>query len=105
MNEKEKEAKWVVEGLVKESYPSGMFRVQLDNGDRVLGYISGKIRRNFIRILPGDRVQIEISRYDSTKGRIIFRLPPIPKPKDSDIPKPKDSDIPKPKDSEDDSKD
>nr|WRM53859.1 translational initiation factor 1 [Echinodorus grisebachii] len=51
-----------------------MFRVRLDNGDLVLGYISGKIRCGFIRILLGDRVKIEVSRYDSTKGRIISRL-------------------------------
>nr|YP_009365950.1 translation initiation factor 1 [Jasminum tortuosum]YP_009634330.1 translation initiation factor 1 [Jasminum fluminense]ARJ61475.1 translation initiation factor 1 [Jasminum tortuosum]QBS49345.1 translation initiation factor 1 [Jasminum fluminense]QCD15806.1 translation initiation factor 1 [Jasminum kitchingii] len=81
---KEKDAKWVVEGLVTEAHPNGMFRVQLDNGARVLGYISGKIRRNSIRIMQGDRVQIELSHYDLTKGRIIYRLPPIPKPKDSE---------------------
>nr|WPN87133.1 Translational initiation factor [Jasminum nudiflorum] len=80
---KEKEEKWVVEGLVTEAHPSGMFRVQLDNGARVLGYISGKIRRKAIRIMQGDRVQIELNHYDLTKGRIIYRLPPpIPKPKD-----------------------
>ncbi|KAK8950534.1 hypothetical protein KSP40_PGU018418 [Platanthera guangdongensis] len=51
-----------------------MFRVRLDNQDIILGYISGRIRRSFIRILPGDRVKIEMSRYDSTRGRIIYRL-------------------------------
>nr|YP_010581354.1 translation initiation factor 1 [Roridula gorgonias]UZT27675.1 translation initiation factor 1 [Roridula gorgonias] len=75
MNEKEKEKKVIYDALVTESFPNGMFRVRLDNGDIILGYISGKIRRNFIRILPGDKVQIEVSRYDSTKGRIIYRLP------------------------------
>ncbi|KAK8955954.1 hypothetical protein KSP40_PGU007745 [Platanthera guangdongensis] len=51
-----------------------MFRVRLDNQDLILGYISGRIRRSFIRILPGDRVKIEMSRYDSTRGRMIYRL-------------------------------
>nr|YP_009571721.1 translation initiation factor 1 [Portulaca grandiflora]QBC69324.1 translation initiation factor 1 [Portulaca grandiflora]UOX27417.1 translational initiation factor 1 [Portulaca grandiflora] len=66
--------KWIHEGLITESLPNGMFRVRLDNGDMILGYISGKIRRSFIRILPGERVKIEVSRYDSTKGRIIYKL-------------------------------
>nr|UGK72620.1 translational initiation factor 1 [Acanthocalyx alba]UGK72692.1 translational initiation factor 1 [Acanthocalyx nepalensis subsp. delavayi] len=51
-----------------------MFRVRLDNEDLILGYISGKIRRSLIRILPGDRVKVEVSHYDPTKGRIIYRL-------------------------------
>ncbi|XP_016512258.1 translation initiation factor IF-1, chloroplastic [Nicotiana tabacum] len=68
------EQKWTHEGSITESLPNGMFRVKLDNADVVLGYISGKIRKNFIRLLPGDRVKIEVSRYDSTKGRIIYRL-------------------------------
>nr|YP_010048370.1 translation initiation factor 1 [Pentasachme caudatum]QPK76724.1 translation initiation factor 1 [Pentasachme caudatum]WEV92427.1 translation initiation factor 1 [Pentasachme caudatum] len=71
---KEKEEKWIHEGLITESLGNGMFRVRLDNEDLILGYISGKIRRSFIRILPGDRVKVEVSRYDSTKGRIIYRL-------------------------------
>ncbi|KAA0064332.1 translation initiation factor IF-1 [Cucumis melo var. makuwa] len=62
------------EGSVVESLPNGMFRVRLDNEDLILGYISGKIRKNFVRILPGDRVRVEVSRYDSTKGRIVYRL-------------------------------
>lgn len=66
--------KWVHEGFITESLPNGMFRVRLDNEDLILGYISGKIRQNFIRVLPGDRVKVEVSRYDSSKGRIIFRL-------------------------------
>nr|YP_009729937.1 InfA [Caldesia parnassifolia]UDZ59581.1 translation initiation factor 1 [Caldesia parnassifolia]UDZ59582.1 translation initiation factor 1 [Caldesia parnassifolia] len=70
----EKEQKLIYEGLITESLPNGMFRVRLDNEDFILGYISGKIRRSFIRILPGDRVKIEVSRYDSTRGRIIYRL-------------------------------
>nr|UHA56480.1 translation initiation factor 1 [Argophyllum lejourdanii] len=70
-----KEQKWIHEGLINsESLPNGMFRVCLDNEDMILGYVSGKIRRSFIRILPGDRVKIEVSRYDSTRGRIIYRL-------------------------------
>nr|WBU95025.1 translation initiation factor 1 [Cryptolepis sinensis] len=70
-----KEEKWIHEGLITESLPNGMFRVRLDNEDLILGYISGKIRCSSIRILPGDRVKVEVSRYDSTKGRIIYRLP------------------------------
>nr|UHA56650.1 translation initiation factor 1 [Argophyllum nullumense] len=70
-----KEQKWIHEGLINsKSLPNGMFRVCLDNEDMILGYVSGKIRRSFIRILPGDRVKIEVSRYDSTRGRIIYRL-------------------------------
>nr|QXO04666.1 initiation factor 1 [Hetaeria oblongifolia]QXO04756.1 initiation factor 1 [Hetaeria youngsayei] len=71
---KEKEQKFIHEGLITESLPNGMFRVRLDNQDLILGYISGKIRRSFIRILLGDRVKVEMSRYDSTKGRIIYRF-------------------------------
>nr|YP_010463928.1 translation initiation factor 1 [Fedia cornucopiae]UUL71280.1 translation initiation factor 1 [Fedia cornucopiae] len=69
------EKKIIYEGLITESLSNGMFRVRLDNEDLILGYISGKIRRGFIRILPGDRVKVEVSRYDSTRGRIIYRLP------------------------------
>lgn len=63
-----------VEGTVKDSLPNAMFRVELDNGHIVLSHISGKMRMNFIRILPGDRVKIELSPYDLTKGRITFRV-------------------------------
>ncbi|EXB51377.1 Translation initiation factor IF-1 [Morus notabilis] len=66
--------KWSQEGLVTESLPNGMFRIRLDNADMIIGYISGKIRKSFIRILPGDRVKVEVSRYDSTRGRIVYRL-------------------------------
>lgn len=66
--------KWSQDGLVTESLPNGMFRIRLDNEDMIIGYISGKIRKSFIRILPGDRVKVEVSRYDSTRGRIIYRL-------------------------------
>ncbi|PWA95748.1 Nucleic acid-binding, OB-fold [Artemisia annua] len=66
--------KWVAKGLITESLPNGMFWVRLENGDVVLGYVSGKIRRNSIRMLPGDYVKIEVSRYDSTRGRIVYRI-------------------------------
>ncbi|OGX30515.1 MAG: translation initiation factor IF-1 [Omnitrophica WOR_2 bacterium RIFCSPHIGHO2_01_FULL_52_10] len=62
-----------VEGVVKEALPNAMFRVVLDNGHLVLAHISGKIRKNFIRILPGDKVKVELSPYDLTRGRITFR--------------------------------
>nr|YP_009387086.1 translational initiation factor 1 [Germainia capitata]ARS87242.1 translational initiation factor 1 [Germainia capitata] len=70
-----REAKVTFEGLVTEALPNGMFRVRLENDTIILGYISGKIRSSSIRILMGDRVKIEVSRYDSSKGRIIYRLP------------------------------
>jgi len=60
--------------LITESLQHGLFRVRLDNEDMIDGYVSGRIRRSFLRILPGDRVKIEVSRYDSTKGRLIYRL-------------------------------
>jgi translation initiation factor IF-1 len=63
-----------MEGVVTESLPNAMFRVCLDNGCEVLTHISGKIRRNYIRILPGDRVKVELTPYDLTKGRITYRL-------------------------------
>ena len=69
-----KEERIVVEGVVKESLPNGMFRVDLPNEHKVLATISGKIRKNFIRILPGDRVFLELSPYDLTRGRITRRL-------------------------------
>ncbi|GAB2274753.1 hypothetical protein Dimus_009526 [Dionaea muscipula] len=68
------EKKKIHEGLITKALSNGMFRVRLENDALVLGYISRRIRLNFIQILPGDRVQIEISDYDSTKGRIIHRL-------------------------------
>ena len=61
------------EGTIKESLPNAMFRVELDNGHKVLAHISGKIRKNFIKILPGDRVKVELSPYDLTRGRITYR--------------------------------
>ena len=62
-----------VEGRVVEKLPNAMFKVELENGHQVLGHISGKLRMNFIRILPGDKVTIELSPYDLDKGRIIWR--------------------------------
>lgn len=62
-----------VEGVIKEALPNAMFRVVLENGHIVLAHISGKIRKNFIRILPGDHVKVELSPYDLTRGRITFR--------------------------------
>lgn len=63
-----------VEGKVLETLPNAMFRVELDNGHKVLAHISGKMRMHFIRILPGDRVTVELSPYDLTRGRITFRV-------------------------------
>ncbi len=62
-----------VEGTVVEALPNGMFRVELENGNIVLGYLSGKIRKFRIRVLNGDRVLIELSPYDLNKGRIVYR--------------------------------
>jgi translation initiation factor IF-1 len=61
------------EGRVVEALPNAMFRVELENGHRVLAHVSGKMRMNFIRILPGDKVKLELSPYDLTRGRITFR--------------------------------
>jgi len=62
-----------MEGVVTEALPNAMFRVELTNGHKVLAHISGKMRKNYIRILPADRVIVEMSPYDLTKGRIIYR--------------------------------
>lgn len=62
------------QGRVIEPLPNAMFRVELDNGHKVLAHVSGKIRMNFIRILPGDRVTVELSPYDLTRGRIVYRF-------------------------------
>jgi len=62
-----------VEGVVVEALPNAQFRVELENGHRVLAHISGKMRMNFIRILPGDKVKLELSPYDLSRGRITFR--------------------------------
>jgi len=63
----------LVEGTVVEPLPNAMFRVELENGHKVLAHISGKMRMNYIRILPGDRVQVELTPYDLTRGRITYR--------------------------------
>jgi translation initiation factor IF-1 len=63
-----------VEGTVVEPLPNAMFRVELENGHKVLAHISGKMRMNFIKILAGDRVTVELSAYDLTRGRIIYRF-------------------------------
>jgi translation initiation factor IF-1 len=68
-----KEEPIAVEGRVIEPLPNAMFRVELENGHRVLAHISGKMRMHFIKILPGDRVTVELSPYDLTRGRIIYR--------------------------------
>jgi translation initiation factor IF-1 len=62
-----------VEGVISESLPNAMFRVELENGHKILAHVSGKIRMNFIRILPGDKVKVELSPYDLSRGRITFR--------------------------------
>jgi len=62
-----------VEGVVIETLPNAMFRVELKNGHRVLAHISGKMRMHFIKILPGDTVAVELSPYDLTRGRIVYR--------------------------------
>ncbi|HIE59958.1 MAG TPA: translation initiation factor IF-1 [Persephonella sp.] len=72
--EDKKEKGIVVEGTVEEALPNAMFRVKLDTGHEVLAHVSGKMRMHFIRILPGDRVRVELSPYDLTRGRIVFRL-------------------------------
>jgi len=62
-----------IEGIVKEPLPNAMFKVELENGHEVLAHISGKMRMHFIRILPGDTVKLEISPYDLSRGRIVYR--------------------------------
>jgi len=62
-----------VEAVVKEALPNAMFRVELPNGHKILAHVSGKMRMHFIRILPGDKVTVEMSPYDLEKGRIIYR--------------------------------
>ena len=69
-----KEEKVEVEGEVTESLRNGLFRIDLDNGHQTTGYIAGKMRRYRIRILPGDRVKVELSPYDLTRGRITYRF-------------------------------
>lgn len=61
------------DGTVSEKLPNNMYRVELENGHKVLAHVSGKMRMNFINILPGDKVKVELSPYDLTRGRIVFR--------------------------------
>jgi len=68
-----KEAGIPVEGKILETLPNAMFKVELENGHKVLAHVSGKMRMHFIRILPGDKVTLELSPYDLTRGRIIYR--------------------------------
>lgn len=69
----QKEEKIELEGKVIEALPSALFKVEVETGHTILAHVSGKIRMNFIRILPGDRVKVELSPYDLTKGRIVYR--------------------------------
>ena len=69
-----KEENIQVEGKVLEALPNAMFRVELENGHKVLAHVAGKMRMHFIRILPGDKVTVELSPYDLTRGRITFRI-------------------------------
>jgi len=62
-----------VEAVVAETLPNAMFRVELENGHKILAHISGRMRKHFIRILPGDRVRVEMSPYDLNRGRIVYR--------------------------------
>lgn len=71
---KPKEDAFLLEGRTEEALKGGHFRIALDNGHTVLGHLSGKMRRNRIRILPGDRVQVEVSAYDLGRGRITYRF-------------------------------
>ena len=68
-----KEAVLAVEGVILEALPNAQFKVELSNGHQILAHISGKLRMNYIRILPGDKVTVEMSPYDLTKGRITWR--------------------------------
>jgi translation initiation factor IF-1 len=63
-----------VEGKILEALPNAMFRVELDKGHKVLAHISGKMRQNYIRLIPGDKIKLELSPYDLTRGRIIYRI-------------------------------
>ncbi len=66
-------------GVILEGLPSTQFRVELGNGHNIIAHMSGKMRKNFIRLVPGDRVEVELTPYDLTKGRISFRLKDEPK--------------------------
>ena len=68
-----KEEKITLDAVVTEALPDARFKVELENGQQILAYISGRMRKFYIRILPGDKVRIELSQYDMTKGRIVYR--------------------------------
>ena len=74
MDDQQKQAKIELEGEVTETLPNTLFRVKLGDGRIVLCYLSGKMRINYIRIMPGDRVRLEMTHYDETKGRIVYRF-------------------------------
>ena len=69
-----KQEKNLCEGVVEESLPSTLFRVKLDDGREILAHLSGKMRLHYIKVLPGDRIRVEMTPYDETKGRIVHRL-------------------------------
>lgn len=71
---KKKEEALTIEGTVVEALPNAMFKVELENGMQILAHISGKMRMNYIRILPGDKVTVELSPYDLSRGRIVYRF-------------------------------
>lgn len=73
-NPGKEQSKILVEGTVVEALPNTQFMVELDNGHRILAYLSGRMRKNYIRILLGDRVRLELSEYDLERGRITYRL-------------------------------
>jgi len=73
MPDKGKDDKLIFSGVVAEALPDTTFRVKLDNGEVILAYLSGKMRLHYIRVVPGDKVKIEMSPHDSTRGRIVFR--------------------------------
>lgn len=73
MKNKQKDDVIRVDGIVKETLPNAMFRVEIEGGHIILGHVSGKMRMNYIRILPGDKVALELSPYDLTRGRIVLR--------------------------------
>jgi len=68
-----------LEGTIIETLPSAKFRVELDNGHEIIGHVAGRMRKHYIRLVPGDRVKVELTPYDLTKGRITFRLDNKPK--------------------------
>ncbi len=76
----EKDDKLIMEGKIVEALPNTTFRVELDNGHEVLAYLSGKMRRHYIRVLLGDNVRVELSPYDLTRGRIVYRHRTPPRP-------------------------